>query len=157
MSAGTPDMYERDGRRFAPAGIGTIGWGIYPLYQEVDFEGNVIDDFPKPLEWIFPDPAVVAEQAAREEKERLYLEQCALDFPVEGMSAEHGANDDMHVWPTDGDRDESASFQLSPCNFCRETKPTLSLCDDCRTAYVCQDCLGKMFDAFVAQPIGGAV
>lgn len=150
MSAGTPDIYERDGRRFVPAGMGTIGWGVYPLYKEVDFSGNVIDSFPKPLEWIFPDPAVVAEQKRREEEERQRLER-GRDFPVEGMSAEHGANGDLCVWPTDGDGDESANLQLAPCNFCRETKPTLSLCDDCREAYVCRDCLGKMFDVFEAK------
>lgn len=147
MSAGTPDIYERDGRRFAPAGMGTIGWGIYPLYREIDFNGNVIDDFPRPLEWIFPDPAVVAEQKRREEEERQRLER-ARDFPVEGMSGEFDDSGYLAVWPTSEGDELYVALSVNKCDFCTAEKETVSIAtSDYGSLNVCRGCLGNMFYA----------
>lgn len=149
MSAGTPDIYERDGRRFVESGIGTIGWGIYTLYKEVDFNGNVIDSFPKPLEWIFPDPAKVAAQKQREDERRQFLERCARDFPIEGMSGNF-VDGGLGVWPTNRKDDElCVEFSVDKCDFCMSEKPTVSIAtSDYGSLNVCRGCLGNMFYAF---------
>lgn len=152
-SGGSPNVYEREGRRFVESGIGTIGFGIYQLYQEVDFAGNVIDSFPKPMEWIFPDPAVVAEQKRREEERRQRLER-AREFPVHGASGEFTVKGEMRVWCTGANDDyEYLEFAVYECEFCGQDSPSLYLSDGNMNIHVCRDCLTKMFDAFEAHEV----
>lgn len=153
MSAfsGSADIYERDGRRFIESGIGTIGWNVYQLYREVDFDGNVIESSPKPLEWIFPDPVAVAEQKKREEAERQRLERAARDFPVEGMSGEYDGEGGMKVWRSPiGD---AFFFETRQCVLCDQETQCLYIEDDWVAHGVCRACLSKMFDAFEAHGV----
>lgn len=147
-TGGSPTYYERDGRRFVEAGIGTIGWGVYTLWHEVDADGNVISQFPLPLVYIFPDPAKVAAQKAREEAERQRLEHAA-QFPVEGVSGEWGQGL-LHVWPTNHDEDDSAVLSIDSCDFCSTKTKVIAIVAGYDSLDICRDCLGKIFDAFEA-------
>lgn len=144
-TGGSPSYYERDGRRFVASGIGTIGWGVYTMYREVDIEGNVIDRFSRPLEWIFPDPAATAEEQRKEAERQSYLNQCALDFPVEGMSGAFNDNS-MEVWRTPSG--DALQFEIRACAFCDKETQCLYMENDWVAHGVCRTCLGKMFDAF---------
>jgi len=150
QNMGGSPVYEREGRRFVQAGIGTIGWGVYPLWNEIDFDGNAIGDSHMPEQWIFPDPAVIAAQVQADEEERARLE-LAAQFPVEGMSGVFYHNTGLTIWPASkGDDDElTVALGSATCDFCGERTCTVTIpTDDYGSLEVCRDCLGKMFDAF---------
>jgi hypothetical protein len=146
---GSP-VYEREGRRFVEAGIGTIGWQVYQLYNEIDIDGNPTgENYPQPMDWMFFDPAAVAALQKLLEEHRQRLER-ASKFPVEGMSGEF--SDDglkaLYIWPTDEDADETMHLWVDKCVFCTGEKPVVSVVAGYDSFDVCRDCLGKMFDAF---------
>jgi hypothetical protein len=51
-SLGNPRYLDRGGRKFQAVGIGTIGWSVETLYEEIDDKGNPVGtDFAKPIDW----------------------------------------------------------------------------------------------------------
>lgn len=143
---GSPDIYERDGRRFKTAGIGTAGWHVEMFYHEIDTDGEMMSEYAMPLGDFFPDPAVVAAQQARQEAERQRIERAA-EFPIEGISGEW--DDGLTAWRTDGDESEYAYIKERQCHFCESRAACVSVaCDYDDRVPVCRDCLGKIFDVF---------
>lgn len=147
-TGGSP-IYERDGRHFVNAGIGTAGWGVFDCWREVDFSGAPIGDGSWPEHWLFPDPAKVAAQKEREEAERQRLEKASL-FPLDGISGEYH-QDSLTIWPSNGESDEALTFRPNTCTFCGEMGLVLWVSDDCSERSICRDCLGRIFDVFEAR------
>lgn len=150
-NAGGSPVYEREGRYFVEVGIGTIGWGVYPMWREIDFDGKPIgiNSFPMPEMWIFPDPAVVAAEKAKEEAKRQWLDK-AKEFPVEGMLGNYDKYGDLCVWPANDDGDEHVRIATGQCAFCLKETPIASVSANYYEDEidVCRECLDKMFDVF---------
>ena len=64
------------------------------------------------------------------------------------MSGRYDEDNGMDVWVTGKDDASNLTFRVKECTFCGEQEPCLHVTEDYIDISVCQDCLGKMFDAF---------
>jgi hypothetical protein len=91
----------------------------------------------------------------RDMNQREYLQECAANYPVSGLSGEfenYGDGLYMDAWPTSDDLwPKRIKFVTAECDFCGTKTQVLEVAnaaDEYAYRNACRSCLDKMFDVF---------